>query len=357
MRIRIFFILFILLSASCSKDGDTIFVPDPNDMPKTNPLVTVVYDPDALGDRSYNDLIYQGVENAAMKHGLRTFQMSPSSLEEGKANLENMFLHLSQKPDTIRRLIIVTSQAYDAYIRENSSRLESNPYVDLLYLETNTPLASKGSTLFLQYYGAMYEAGVYSSAFVPNALVIGANPKNEPVHDAIQGFTDGFMTDHFVLDDKHVTTAYIGEEMNEGFEIEDSKAITMLYKDNKKKGIVVPICGGAANSFYRMIEMFEIYDREDKYIYMGVDDVKTSVFSFVSAVKHIDKVIELCIDQWMSKEGMPKHQSFGLESGYTETILTPFTETMSKDLKNRLPDDILKTIHAEAVRKEAEYEK
>ena len=32
---------------SCTKDDDTIYVPDPTDAPSTSPLVTVVYSPDA----------------------------------------------------------------------------------------------------------------------------------------------------------------------------------------------------------------------------------------------------------------------------------------------------------------------
>ena len=51
--------------ASCSKGGDVIYEPDPADEASTSPLVAVIYDPNALGDRGYNDLIYQGVEKAA----------------------------------------------------------------------------------------------------------------------------------------------------------------------------------------------------------------------------------------------------------------------------------------------------
>lgn len=37
----------------------------------------VIYDPFALGDRSYNDLIYQGVEEAAARHARLPFECSP----------------------------------------------------------------------------------------------------------------------------------------------------------------------------------------------------------------------------------------------------------------------------------------
>ena len=41
-----------VLLAGCSKDGDIIYVPDPNEeAASTAPLVTVIYDANALGRR------------------------------------------------------------------------------------------------------------------------------------------------------------------------------------------------------------------------------------------------------------------------------------------------------------------
>ena len=72
--------------ASCTKEGDTIYEPLPGEeQPASTPLVTVIYGPNGLGDRSYNDLIYKGVETAAKKYGLRTLQLSPETEEQGLA--------------------------------------------------------------------------------------------------------------------------------------------------------------------------------------------------------------------------------------------------------------------------------
>ena len=82
-----------LFMTSCTKDGDVIYQTDPADQASTAPLVSVIYDPNALGDRGYNDLIYQGVENAARKnghikpvsyhYGAGFFFVSPSFLSKG----------------------------------------------------------------------------------------------------------------------------------------------------------------------------------------------------------------------------------------------------------------------------------
>lgn len=73
------FICLILLG--CTQKGNILYLPDPEE-PRisTAPLVTVIY-----------DLICQGVEEAAARHGLRTMQQSPLSYEEGLAYLHAMF--------------------------------------------------------------------------------------------------------------------------------------------------------------------------------------------------------------------------------------------------------------------------
>ena len=124
------FVFSVLLTlVACTKEGNIIYEWDP-DEPKasTAPTVTVIYGKDALGDRSYNDLIYQGVEEAADKYGLRTIQLSPTSYEEGKAYLQSMFETVKNQSDTIRRLFIVPAAGYDDYIRQNCSVFDSNPY-------------------------------------------------------------------------------------------------------------------------------------------------------------------------------------------------------------------------------------
>ena len=140
------------LLTGCTKDGDTIVMPPPDEeQPATTPLVTVIYDPDGLGDRSYNDLIYKGVEEAAKKYGVRTLQLAPENKEQGLAYLETMFCQIENFNDTVRRLFVTPSIVYDAYIRANNKRLETNPYADLLFMETAKPLDGKCSTFYIDY--------------------------------------------------------------------------------------------------------------------------------------------------------------------------------------------------------------
>ena len=53
---KIILILAAMLTfAACTKEGDVIYQTDPADAPSAKPLVTVIYDPNAVGDGNYND--------------------------------------------------------------------------------------------------------------------------------------------------------------------------------------------------------------------------------------------------------------------------------------------------------------
>ena len=343
----------LLVIAACTKEGVTIYQPDPADAASTAPLVTVIYDPNALGDGGYNDLIYQGVEQAAREHGLRTMQLSPATKAEGLAYLQTMFQQMEAAQDTVRRLFIVAAASYDNYLRQNNSRLEKNAYADLLYLETQIPLSGKGSTLYLPFYGAMYEAGAVAPVIAPEVLLVAANPKVESVKEAVEAFTKGFRTGYVATDGQQLVTHYLSDDVAGGFAVADTTAMRLLYQQDWQtwSQLMVPVCGGAGSTFRRLIEMLGGYD------YVGIDATVTLPHCPFSAVKHIDRAVVLCIGQWLATEGMPKHQMLGLADGYTELVVHPYTNSHKQAFSKQMTDALLSKIHNDAIRKEAEYEK
>ena len=336
--------------AACTKEGDTIYQRD-TDEPKasTAPIVTVIYGMDALGDRSYNDLIYQGVEAAADQYGLRTIQLSPISYDEGKAYMQSMFETVKNQSDTIRRLFIVPAAGYDDYIRQNSSVFDSNPYADLLYLETPEPLENGGSTLYLPYYGAMYEGGAILPAIDFIATVIVSNPEDQTVAGAAKGFSDGFLTDYYSLEyswyKKRLNTIYLAEKAGEGYNISDSTAMRIL---DEARGAIIPLCGGAGNTLTYL--SYVTFGNT----YVGIDVENRSSWCYMSILKHIDHAVGRCIGQWLSPEGMPKHQVLGLKEGYTGVTIN---EGSLSDYNKCITEEIRQQIHEDAIRKEEEYEK
>jgi len=357
----------VLLIVGCTKDGDTIYKPDPNEeAASTAPLITVIYDANALGDHSYNDLIYEGVERTVQELGLRTMQQSPRTYEEGLQYLELMFRQMETANDSVRRLFIVTSPGYDDFIRKNNKRLEANPNADLLYLETRTPLEGKGSTLFITYYGAMYEGGRIEAATErTSTLLIGANRQTPAIIEAMQGYRDGFEAGLQLLTDKqarqnHLVTAYLDETGASGFSVADTTALRLLRQwRNEDITTLVPVCGGASNTFSRMIN-----STMEEMLIAGIDIYYDNYFSAYSIVKHIDRAVANSIRQWLTDGTMPKHQSLGLSDGYTEVILNPIREiniwtpsVYEGDTQPHLTLEMKQDIHEEAVRKEGEYEK
>jgi len=340
---------------SCSKDDETMYVPDPTDAPSTRPMVTVVYSPDALGDKSYNDLIYSSVEDISNRNGLRSLHLSPATREEGLAYLEDIFRQTETAGDTIRRLLIVASSDYDSWLRQNNKRLEGNPRADLLYFETSRPLDGKGSTLFMPYYGAMYEAGAVAPHFQPKALLIGANPEDEVVGEAMQGFKDGFATDWVATSQKKsLTTMYIGRRAGEGYSITDTLALKMMREYGEqsedllgKSSAIIPVCGGASAVFLRLSAIL------NQFIVMGIDVMNTAANCQYSVVKRIDMVVETSIRQWLTGEGIPKHQSLGLASGYTDLFVNAHPYWFVPSSTSEEPShELLQQIHEEAVRME-----
>ena len=345
-------ITLVALLWSCDK-GETIVLPNPYDpVASTAPLVTVIYDPDALGDRSYNDLIYQGVEEAAQRYGLRTLQLSPQTAAEGEAYIETLLAQLAAATDTVRRLTIVAGSSYDGLLRRINSLLERNSRADLLYLETDTPLEGKGSTLYLPYYGAMYEAGALTPALTSNTLVIGANPEDQTVGDAIAGFCDGYASNRFEAGDAGLghglTVTYLGEHAGQGYNVADSVVMRIVCNIESRPVVLVPICGGSSMTFRRMADIMG-----GGYLYMGIDRATPSLLCYYSVVKHIDRAVSLCIGQWLSSEGMPKHQRLGLASGYTEMVTHPREGFVSTYLNGLLTDQVRAELHEEAIRCEA----
>ena len=338
----LFLLATMLALVACTKEGDTIYKPTPGEeQPATTPLVTVIYGPNGLGDRSYCDLIYKGVEAAAKQYGVRTLQLAPESEEQGLAYLETMFSQMENATDTVRRLFVTPSPVYDAYIRKNNKRLEKNPYADLLYMETTTPLEGKGSTFYIDYYGAMYMGGCMAH---------------------LAGYNDSPHWDDRYPVQLHVR--YLSDEPVGGFTMADSTAMRIYqeekhYFDEEEMNDVtfVPICGGAMHAIFRALHSNLFSSVNDSYVGIDGDMTYEKEYCLFSIVKHIDKVMVDYIGLWL-KGLMPKHQTLGLADGATGTIKKNYRFVGANGyqlFEERVDMDSLRQV---AIRKEAErYEK
>ena len=122
---------------------------------------------------------------------------------------------------------------------------------------------------------------------------------------------------------------------------------------------LVPVCGGASNTFARL----NYFTRTSLNI-IGIDAYSDSYYSSYSIVKHIDRALARWIRQWLSDGAMPKHQTLGLKEGYTEVVLNPtyvFVIWTPPGYEGTtvpcLTEEMKQEMHEEAVRKEEEHER
>ena len=369
----LFLLATMLALVACTKEGNTIYQIDPDEeKPSTAPLVTVIYGPNGLGDRSYNDLIYKGVETAAKKYGLRTLQLAPESEEQGLAYLETMFRQMESATDSIKRLFITPSPVYDTFIRTNNRRLEKNPHADLLYMETTTPLEGKGSTLYIDYYGAMYMGGCLVHYGSTNyyyrvgdlVTLLLANPYTQSVVEAGEGFQAGFNDPLPVhIPPLYLHVRYLSNESAGGFTMSDTTAYRIYkeecnyedeYLDGRNLVTFVPICGGAMHSIFRVVR--SSYLANNTYIGIDSDTTGDDCYCLFSILKHIDKVMIDYVGLWLNGS-LPKHQTLGLADKATDVIIGQYRFGVERILwMNEGPN--LDSLRQVAIRKEKErYER
>ena len=335
-----------LLCVACTKEVNTIYQVNPDEeQPSTAPLVTVIYGPNSLGDRAYCDKIYRGIEATASKRGLRALHLMPESMELGQAYLEMMFQQMESAQDSVHRLFIVTSPVYDEFIRKNNRRLEHNPNADLLYLETTTPLEGKGSTLYIDYYGAMYMVGnLINYLWTDKLLLVMANPYIQSVVEASEGFLEGYHAAK-PEEQKPLYIRYLSDEPGGGFQLADTTALR-IFEEVRTNPIdqvcLVPMCGGAGNAFFRILPSSNYYVSIDEYVPVS------GCYSYVTVFKNIDKVLNDYIEQWENGT-MPKHQILGLADGGTDLDFPRGTAWLEND---HVDADSVRQV---AIRKEAEH--
>lgn len=281
--------------------------------PDDTPMLVVVYPIDGLGDRSYVDHIYRGVEKAALEQGLKVQHLMPYTYEEGTTYIETMMKPGAE--ETSRHLYIVTEPSYEELVTRLASQFGENDRRQLLFLETRKEIPHI-HTLYVPFYGVNFAAGRLARQMddVNRVALFCANNQLAILTEAARGFTDGFEAG----DGQSLDTYYM-DEGYQGFAMAD-KLYQEAYRINEHFDMVVPLCGGSAQGLFR-------YNREypsTSFYTVGIDS-DMSIYSDrvpFSCVKHMDEVIRHSVAQWLDGE-LPLHQSLGLKEGFTELVLAP----------------------------------
>lgn len=326
---------------SCSSDNN-----DEPEMPAGHtPQIIVLYAPGGLGDQGYNDCILVGIQNFKKAHHdeVEMYQYSPGSIEEAERLLSDW---LSLPGSDIPALFIAGSNDYEELVTNALKARSMTPNKRLLLFESDNEERLPITTFRLSMYGASYLAGVTAATYLnelnaetgskKDALILLAHQSDRTIAKAGDGFRDGF-NDTGV--DAEAFTEYLAEDWT-GY-ISAQLAYQRMSDWAKSYDFVFPVAGGSNKGIYR-------YTREyaDAPLTAGMDVDQSGLSRNItgSVIKHIDQVVYNYMETWLSTGELPESAVFGLESGYTDWLLSPYHSQYQSTVE---------ATRAEAIRKEA----
>lgn len=311
-------LLAAVVLASCTKDGDTIYIND--DLSEdSRPIVYFLSKKGSMGDLGYVDAVYRGVVKAANKGNMLLSQVElPTDTATMAFSLQYMLDYMKENAKSRKALVVIANDNLEYLLHKFDEQIAASPNVQFLLSESSDTTLSV-HTVKIRQYGAYYQAGKVVSQGMPDvdyAFICRANPNEPSINDMATGFKQAIDDDkaadtskEFLYND--VSLSYD----NGGYNLAETAYKMSYFLD--KVDVVLPLCGGTAQGFFR-------YNREhsDSFYTIGVDMDMQQYSSRVpfSVVKHIDQVVQDCVTKWANGETLPKHMEYGLESGYTELI-------------------------------------
>lgn len=313
MKIKhiIFLTIFCCLCSSCSKSDDS----EGRSVTDSRPVVVALFTPFGLGDVTREDVICKGIINAAQQKGLKTIILPPQYYRESGYNSLLSTIKSLSSADAPHLYFIVSG--YDRYMNDIIDALKQDKNGQLL-VEGPSTGAAEIHNITLSPYGASYVAGTLAARMYPDeeqAIDILYDSSDYGMRETALGFADGcnsirtappYMMDYFDPDD------------DEGFYFSYGGTYG-LYEFNSFTNFLLP----CHKNYYRTLvtcpEMAQTFH------FLGIDSDLSSYSHMVpfSSVRHFDKAIEHCITQWLSPEGLPHSQWYGLGSEYVELTVSP----------------------------------
>jgi len=170
--LSIILLMLLLLLNSCQEEEFELFTP--------NKVVNVLLPAEGLGDRSFIDVVYKGVEEATKDFDFRVNYIIPESLEMGEEWITNIPL-LPGNPESSSLIIIAGGQFVNAI---NALNGNFGGHKVLLLAGTTEPHSGLASIVYRSY-APSYIGGYLSAKLVQGCRAI-----------AIAGFDAPFLTEY-----------------------------------------------------------------------------------------------------------------------------------------------------------------
>lgn len=305
----------------------------------TSPIVVVLFSPYGMQDVAREQKICEGILRVAEHEGLRTLVLAPDFTSTGLNSLKKTMTRL--KDDKSRHLFIMAGSGYKESQYDEVIDAMDNVSFNQLLVVGPAPEREKLHRIEICSYGSAYIAGALAVKMFPNEeAVVGGiyDSRDRTLQEIADGFTDG--TKGRTPEDIRLWNYYSPYDQSAFFSTIDDSGIPYLYNDSYDFAVF------AYKPFLRTIISCPEIVRT--FYTLGIDaDLSTySPMIPFSCVRHLDKLMEDCIMQWLSPEGLPHEQWYGLDSEYAELVLSPGFEYLQETA-----NDVLE----EAVRKEKEY--
>lgn len=303
--------------------------------------VIAVFSFNGIIDNSPASKIYSGLVRITDSLGISFKAYFPLSVEEGAMMITDL---AKSNVKGKKRLIIATEPEFESYVIEaaDNNMITDSDSTKVLLFDTYTS-HSKLYTAHIPTYGVMYKAGYLTTKMrdVTNIGVYVANEEYTYINEARKGYIDAFDNS-----DKFIRVINMSEGLDNG-------AFAMNHRDKAYDylapdcaflyQLIVPVCGSTIMGFIR-------YNRDypgSFYTVGMLDDMSIYTNSVpFSCVRHLDKVISYCVEEW-NNEMLQHFNKFPLEENWSEIVV-------SKDYKELLQQHS-DEIHNEAILKENEY--
>ena len=297
-----------------------------------NTKVEVVFSPEGVGDQGYNDKILRGLQKASARYGFTLAIHIPQEKEQG-VQIYNEWLNRTLDEDCERSLFLFSGSEYEYLL--DSLPLPEDSRKDILMFETDRSVDGI-YTFNIGCYAASYLAGATSvlnnDGEEQRALVIAANPHDNNVKRAVDGYRDGYIA----AGGDECDVLYLRETPDGGYNVQDEAyKICMSMKGNYT--FYFSVAGSSNKGVYR-------FSRENMELTVGMDDdmsLYSSLISF-SVVKHIDRAIIDIVGNLLKNTTIPYHQDFTYTSGYEEMFFSSWFTANDfldiSDIKKRIID-------------------
>ena len=326
-----------ILSSCSDSDDNTVEAVD------LRPSLTVITTINGAGDNGYNDKIIAGVMQFHESHDVAMSLVRPATIDEARSALHSWLAR-----DAVEQsLLVLASSDYEAMMKSENITLRENQKILLFESDGIAGIC----TFRIQRYGASYLAGCMAAPH-SEATVVAAQPGEQILSDGILGFSDGYGAHS---GGRRAGVAYLADDYS-GYVMPDS---AYRLASTLEDAFVYPLAGGSNNGLYK-------YSREHSFVTILVAGMDTDCSAYsnrvpFSVVIRMDEVMKRYLNDWYQGQDLAEHQTFGLESGVVDIVISPlFYETTDIYEDYYLDDAYWQNAYgqykAEAIRKEAEYE-